>query len=566
MSPRFVRASKGAAAVAVHEASVAVLGEALTTLDASGAVAIEAAAPKGARRFARGSGAWLVACAGGKSLARIAPSGQPGRRASGPGARALAKGTGAVADVATSGEQVAVARASGLELWSDAGAALWTRPTGAFVGVAFAGEHVLGLDEAGALVFCSRERGEVAGTLRLASPEDVATWRLVGLGAGAAVLALGEWLVWVDPRTRKTIRRVRARAKVRALAADGAWLVAGCEDGWVQAFRAGTGEASASFQAHDVEIASLAVGDVGVFTLSASGEVRGWPLGVLEAATRVASPVTALAARADVAVAADGDGRVRIMTGGHAIASLEAGQAPLAAFVDRDEAVVVATSRVVLRAAPPWHAPKPFALRAPATAAAADDAYVFVGTATGGVDVFDLGRGAFVTSYALSDAEVSALCRLPGALLVVGTGALDGRVLVVDVEAPKVVHRIEAHEDAFGVTCLAADPRGRIVASGSDGGDVVLVDPARGRALLRVELRETPVAIAFDATGRRFAAVLADGRLSVITLGSKGAVALDAGLRDAVRVAWGAGEPLVGFRDGRVARLSGLVEASRSSR
>lgn len=566
MSSRFGRSVPGAAAIAAYEgnaagaaAGVAVLGEELELLDARGEVVSSVAAPRGARRLARSGGAWLVVSTGGKALACLGDGAKK--------AATFAKGMTAVEDLAVAGGQVAVARAGGLELWGEDGERLWKGPAGTFVAVAFAGEHVLGLDDAGALVFASRRTGEPEGTLRLASPEDVPTWRLVGLGRAEAVLALGEWLVWIDAGTRKTVRRVRARAKVRAVAAAGDWVVAGCEDGWVQSFQAGTGEARAAFEAHAGEVVAVALGGGGVLTLSADGEVRGWDRGALQSEVRVTAPVTALAARADVAAAADRDGRVRILSGAMDIGSFVVGQPVIAVFLDRDEAVVAATSRVVLVAPPPWHAPKPLALRTPATTVAADEAYVFAGTAAGTVDVFDLHRGAYVTSYTLSDGEVSALCRLPGALLVVGTGALDGRVFVVDVSIPKVVHRIEAHDDAFGVTCLAADPRGRIVASGSDEGKVALVDPARGKVLLRVELRETPVSIAFEATGRRFAAALADGRLVMVTLGAKGATVVDAGLRGVARVAWGASEVLVGFQDGRVERLvTATAEPARARR
>ena len=57
------------------------------------------------------------------------------------------------------------------------------------------------------------------------------------------VLAMGDWLVWVDGDSRKVIRRVRARAKVADVVVEGPKLVARLEDGLTQAFDAATGEA-----------------------------------------------------------------------------------------------------------------------------------------------------------------------------------------------------------------------------------------------------------------------------------------------------------------------------------
>jgi WD40 repeat protein len=189
-------------------------------------------------------------------------------------------------------------------------------------------------------------------------------------------------------------------------------------------------------------------------------------------------------------------------------------------------------------------------LRAPATAFASDEAYAFVGTQAVAVDVYELAAGRPVTTYALSsDDRITALLRLPNARLVVGTGALDGRVLIVDVADAKVVHRLSPHDEAFGVTALASDVRGRLVASGSDDGRVALLDPVKGRVLAQIRVNETPLSLAFEPTGRRLACVFADGTASIVTFAQKGATVSDLGLRGATQVAWG--ESLVfGFKDG----------------
>jgi hypothetical protein len=140
--------------------------------------------------------------------------------------------------------------------------------------------------------------------------------------------------------------------------------------------------------------------------------------------------------------------------------------------------------------------------------------------------------------------------KLTGATLVVGTGALDGRVLFVDVAEAKVVHRVSPHEEAFGVTCLSADARGRIVASGGDDGQIALLDPAKGRILARIRVAETPMSMAFEPSGRRLACVFADGTAAVVTFASSGATVSDLGVRGASHVAWG-DSIVFGFKDGR---------------
>ncbi|HVH42898.1 MAG TPA: hypothetical protein VM925_11165, partial [Labilithrix sp.] len=196
--------------------------------------------------------------------------------------------------------------------------------------------------------------------------------------------------------------------------------------------------------------------------------------------------------------------------------------------------------------------PRPIALKTPPTAFASDDAYAFVGTQAGAVDVYDLAMARQVTTYALSsDDRITALLRLAGATLVVGTGALDGRVLVVDVVEAKVVHRVSPHDEAFGITCLASEARGRLVASGSDDGSIALLDPIKGRVLAKLRGNETPTSLAFEPSGRRLACVFADGTAAIATFAQKAATMADLGLRGVTQVAWGDGL-VFGFKDGHV--------------
>ena len=491
---------------------------------------------------------WLVLCEKQKHLARVSDGASPAPFAAG-------KGTIGTFTVGRD-DAVAVARGEAVELWSRDDEKRWAAKGGPFLQLAVAPDHVIALGEDGALYFFARENGEPHGALRLASPDPVSSWRLAHVDGNVVVLTLGEWLVWIDARTRKTVRRVRARSKVCAVAADPTHVVVAVEEGFVQAFRSATGEPRASFAADDDGVLGLALGADVLFTMGSAGPdaVRGADRQALDVTVRTASPVCSIAARGRLAAVGDRSGRVRVLesTSGELreIASVTVAEAASNLFLAKDESVVAASPRVVLRVAPPYQTPRPITLRAAPTAFAADDAYAFAGTQTGAVEVYDLAAGRHITTYALSsDDRITALARLAGAMLVVGTGALDGRVLVVDVADAKVVHRISPHEEAFGVTCLAADARGRIVASGGDDGSIALLDPAKGRILAKLRVVETPTAMAFEPSGRRLACAFADGTAAVVTFAQKGATVSDLGLRGATHVAWG--DSLVfGFKDG----------------
>src|SRR5262245_7758323 len=218
---------------------------------------------------------------------------------------------------------------------------------------------VVTIEDDGGLLFVNKH-GEEEGTLRLASVDPPDTWRLAKITWTQLVLAMGEWLVWVDGDSRKVIRRVRARTKVIDVVIEGPKLVARLEDGLTQAFDATTGEA------------------------------------------KVAAPVTAICARGDLVISGDKAGRVRIQKNDTDVGSLSAGETVIGVFLTKRELAVAATSRVLVRAPKPWSTPRPIALRSPSSAFAADDAYAFAGTMTGSVDVYDLENGRPVTSYDLS--------------------------------------------------------------------------------------------------------------------------------------------------------------------
>ncbi len=538
-------AISSAGAAVVHEKSLAVH-------DGTGARIAEHKLAKPGDAVARFGDEWLVSSEKQKQLARVGDG----------AAQPFGAGKAAITAFTVGGDDaVAIARGETIESWSRDGERRWAKKAASpALRLTLARDHVVVLGEDGALCFLAREDGEALGALRLASVEPPADWRLAHVDANVVVLGLGDWLVWIDASTRKTIRRVRARAKVRAVAADASHVVAGVEEGFVQAFRAPTGEPRASV-ACEGEPSAIGLGPDTLFVVASRGELRAFERAALDATTRAASPIACVTARGSLVAAGEKAGRVRVLAAEHGdlreLGAVTGAEGAIALALTKDDGLVVAGQRLLLRIAPgAWREagapPRPFALGTPPTAFAVDDAYAFVGSQAGAVDVYELASGRAVTTYKLSpDDRITALVRLTGARLVVGTGALDGRVLVVDVADAKVVHRLSPHEEAFGVTCLAADPRGRIVASGSDEGTVALIDPAKGRVLAKIRVTETPVSLAFEPSGRRFACIFADGTAAIVTLAQKGATVADLGVRGATQVAWADGLVL-GFKDGRV--------------
>ncbi len=565
--------ANGAAVALVARAEGAFAVEetgALGVYDAEAKRTSEVPLPNGAVQAQPFADAWLCRVPG---MTHLAPSNAKPVRGK---PSVFADGGSDVTAFAVAVDGVAVARTDSLELWTHAGKQRWSVP-GSWVAITIVTGHVIALAEDGALVFTAMRDGSTVGTLRLASTEPASDWRLACIDAARVVLALGDWLVWIDVATKKTIRRVRARDKITALAADAEWVVAGTDTGWILAFAAESGEPGGTFEAHDGGVRALALGKKTLFSGGNAGKkapVRAWPRATLDVAKRAASPVTAVAARGDLVAVGEGSGTMRILRGATEVWSRPAGDLVTSVHLARGNVLIAATARVILHApllaagaggAGKDAALRPLALRAQATAFAADDDYAFAGTDSGSVDVYDLAEATHVTSYALSDGDVTALARLPGKLLVVGTGALDGRVFVVDVTEAKVLHRMEPHDEAFGVTALACDPRGRIVASGADDGSIALIDPLKGKVLARLRVRETPTSLAFDSEGRRIACVFADGTAGLVKLGPRGATIEDIAITGAVRVAWG-DDAVFGFADGRVERLAGTSSKREAPR
>lgn len=531
----------------------------LALVDAAGAHAGARKLEKAPDAVARFGDEWLVSVPKQKSLGRVD---------SDAAAPFAAGKTPITAFAVGRDDAVTVARGDAVELWSRDDERLWAAKGASPVRQLVLGrDQVIALGEDGAIYFFDRDKGAPLGALRLASPEPIESFRLAHVDGAVVVLTLGEWIVWIDAKARKTIRRVRARAKITAIAADAELVAVAVEDGVIQSFRSKSGEPRATIESEDVT--ALALGPSQLFMVQAdASEVRAVARESLDAAVRTASPVSCMAARAQLTAVGDRTGRIRVyesLDGGiREVGTLASGEWTVGLFVSSAETVVAASERVVMSGTwstdsnitgvrkVPTPPPRPIGLKSPPTAFAADDAYVFVGTQTGSVDVHDLGTGRPVTTYALSsDDRITALLRLGGATLVVGTGALDGRVLVVNVADAEVVHRLSPHEEAFGVTCLASDARGRLVASGSDEGTIALIDPVKGRILAKLRVTESPTSLAFEPSGRRLACVFADGTAAIATFTPKGATIADLGLRGATRVAWGDGL-VVGFKDGRV--------------
>lgn len=403
--------------------------------DAGGQVASHFELPKGpkvdhgdATDFERptaiqnaGGKGWLVAYANQDHLLHVV-----GREKS-----VLAKHPSPVAAMRVAGEQVAVARFDGIELWTLAGRRRWICDGGPFVAVTVVGKTVVGLQADGELLFLSMMSGSVAGRLKLEVTEAAFTWQMAALEGSRFALALGEWLVIVDAAKEKVFRRTRLRGKVSALAANDRHVIVGLDDGWVQLVDALTGEARGAMEVHASAVRAVAL-DKGVFFTSSESEVRAWDTSLLSGAPIAASPVTSLTSRAGLAAVGAKSGRLLIKKGVEEVGSMRLDSSVAFVHIANDDSVVAVSSSLLVRLQKPWRTPKPIMLSAPCTALAADDDYAFSGNENGGVDVFEFESGKKVTSYELSDATISALARTRGVHLVVGTDALDGRLFVVD--------------------------------------------------------------------------------------------------------------------------------------
>ncbi len=487
-----------------------------------------------------GARGWLVSHAGADHLVRV----------SGSERSTVAKGESPVTSFKVSGEQVAVAREGGVDYWNVSGQLRWQHEGGPFLAVTVIGKTVVALRTDGELEFLAVMSGSVTGRMKLEVPEAASTWHLAAVEGSRFALGLGDFLVIVDAAKEKVFRRTRMRTKVTSLAANERRVLVGLDDGWVQVVDPLTGDARGALETHRTAVRAVGFGK-GVVLTAAHGEpLRVWDEAQLSGAPVASSPVSALSARGSLVAVGTKAGRARILKGVEEVGSTRLAGPASFVHVAEDESVLAVSASLVICLEKPWKTPKPVVLESTCTAFAADDAYAFSGNDQGTVDVFDLEAGKKVTSYELSDGTISALVRPRGVHLVVGTDALDGRVFVVDVAAATVVHRIEAHQDAFGVTCLAAEPRGRLVASGSDDGTVALIDLAKGRVLARLPVPEAPTSLTFDSTGKRLFVALGNGAVTAFALDQKGK-ASPVEVPKTTCVAWSEGL-VCGLVDGRV--------------
>jgi WD40 repeat protein len=493
-----------------------------------------------------GARGWIVSHAGEDHLVRV----------SGTERSVLAKGESAVTSFKVSGEQVAVAREEGVDYWNVSGQLRWQHEGGPFLAVTVIGKTVVALKADGELEFLAVMSGSVTGRMKLEVPEAASTWHLAAVEGSRFALGLGDFLVIVDAAKEKVFRRTRMRAKVTSLAANERRVLVGLDDGWIQVVDPLTGDARGALETHRTAVRAVGFGKGVVLTAAQAEPLRVWDEAQLSGAPVASSPVSSLAARGALVAVGTKAGRARILKGVEEVGATRlAGPASFVHVAD-DESVLAVSASLVIRLEKPWKTPKPVVLESTCTAFAADDAYAFSGNDQGTVDVFDLEAGKKVTSYELSDGTISALVRTRGVHLVVGTDALDGRVFVVDVAEASVVHRIEAHQDAFGVTCLAAEPRGRLVASGSDDGTVALIDLAKGRVLARLPVAEAPTSLTFDSTGKRLFVALGNGVVTAFALDQKGkASTID--VPKTTCVAWSDGL-VCGLVDGRVEHVKTL--------
>ncbi|HVH47790.1 MAG TPA: hypothetical protein VM925_35885, partial [Labilithrix sp.] len=330
----------------------AVHDRALVLYDGSGVRVGQQKLDKAADAVARFGDEWLVLAAKQKHLGRLSADGSMSPFAAGK----------AVIGVFAVGRDDAVALARGevVELWSRDEDRCWsTKGASPVQQIVVGRDHVVALGQDGALYFFSREKGEALGALRLASPEPANEWRLAHVDGVVVVLALGEWLVWIDASTRQTVRRVRARARVLEVAADGEHVAVAVEDGVVQAFRAKSGEPRASISMDGGGVSDLALGPAALFTLGKDGDaVRSRDRQTLDVTVRAASPVSSITARGRLAAVGDRSGRVRVLEalGGdlREVGAFASGEGSSGLFLTTNECVVAASPRVVMRFSPPW--------------------------------------------------------------------------------------------------------------------------------------------------------------------------------------------------------------------
>jgi hypothetical protein len=183
--------------------AAALRDRALDLYDANGTRVGELALEKKGDAVARFGDEWLVHSEKQKALTRLAD---------GEKAATFAAGKSAIGAFGVGRDDtVAVARGESVELWSRDDQKKWAAKGGPFLEVTLSRDHVVALAEEGPLVFFARDKGTPMGALRLASTDPTETWRLAHVDGEVVVLALGEWLVWIDASTRKTVRRVRAQ-------------------------------------------------------------------------------------------------------------------------------------------------------------------------------------------------------------------------------------------------------------------------------------------------------------------------------------------------------------------
>jgi PQQ-like domain len=466
-------------------------------------------------------------------------------------------GASEVAAFRASGEQVAIARAGSVDLWNQAGQRRWQHDGGPFVALTIARNLVVALSADGELVFLSMLSGSVAGRLKLEVPEPAHTWHLAHLEGARFALALSEWLVIVDAAKEKVFRRTRLRSKASALATTERRAILGLEDGWVQTVDALTGEIRSAIQVHDAPIRALAVAGGLLVSAAARGPLRAWDEALIYGSQTTVAQITAIAARGEMLALGEKNGRVRALRCAEELFSMRLDASVAAVQIGKDDSVTAVSQSLVVRWERPWKTPKPLVLDAPCTAFAADETYLFSGNERGSVDVFPrTGAQKKLTRYELSGAPITALLRPRGNYLVVGTHALDGRLLVIDLSEGQILHRLEPHQEAFGITCLAAEPRGRMLASGAEDGTIALVEIAKGRVLATLRTPETPISLAFDPTGKRLFAVLADGIVMRFALDQKAAAATVA-VPLATCAFSSEGSVVLGLRNGRTEALAG---------
>ena len=257
---------------------------------------------------------------------------------------------------------------------------------------------------------------------------------------------------WIGRHDAQDDCAAYAQSKVQAVAADADPSSAAVEDDLVQTFRASSGEPAASFTADPNGVSANRAHGAALFTLGSADEVRACTTHRLDVAVKATAPVASLFMKGSLAAAGSEQAKVRLYEA--------SGRPPRGRYAQRrrlrswrarrggrlppakKDTVVAARLSGRHDRAVAVERTEPTALRADRLRRGRR-LRAFANCSTNGRGrAYDLTHGRHVADVPLFRRSHHGRWPSSPATLVVGTGTLDGRALIVDVAESKVVHRI----------------------------------------------------------------------------------------------------------------------------